>query len=75
MLNIYEEIDLGDCPVCGGCGLLEEEKGQSYYVVCVDCGAHTADTPFNGENDRLTAAELAAHLWNIGKVLSMNPGD
>ena len=26
-MDIYKEIDLADCPCCGGGGLLEEENG------------------------------------------------
>jgi len=76
MLKFLEEIELGDCPVChNGIGLLEEEKGQSYYVTCVDCGSHTADVPFRDDSERKAAAEGAAYLWNVGKVLSCYPGD
>ena len=28
-VEIYEEIELEDCPYCGGAGLLEEEGGWS----------------------------------------------
>ena len=36
-MNIYEEFHLQDCPFCGGAGLLEEENGWCWYVMCVDC--------------------------------------
>ena len=38
-MDIHEEIDLQECPYCGGAGLLEEEHG--WYVICVDCGSQT----------------------------------
>ena len=31
-MDIYDEIELQDCPYCGGVGLLEEENGWSWYV-------------------------------------------
>jgi len=40
-MDIHEEIDLQECPYCGGAGLLEEEHGWSWYVMCMDCGAQT----------------------------------
>ena len=40
-VSIYDEIELFDCPYCGGPGVLEEEHGWSWYVVCADCGAHS----------------------------------
>ncbi len=41
-MDIFDEIHIQDCPYCGGAGLLEEESGMSWYVICVDCGSHTA---------------------------------
>ena len=37
---IYE-IELEDCPFCGGPGVMQEENGWCVYVECPDCGAHT----------------------------------
>mgnify|MGYP001520308613 CR=1 FL=1 len=42
-MELYEQIELQECPVCGGAGL--------------------------------DAAQRAAHLWNIGKVLTDTPND
>ena len=42
---------------------------------------HTTSTPtsiairYASGDTRRDAAQRAAHLWNIGKVLSSNPGD
>ena len=44
-MNIHE-LDLFDCPVCHGPGLLEEEEGWCLYVSCLDCGCHTAEIPY-----------------------------
>ena len=38
----FLDINLLDCPVCRGPGLLEEESGWCMYVMCLDCGWQTA---------------------------------
>ena len=42
MSDIFDKIELHDCPFCGGAGLLEEEQGWCWYAMCVDCGSQTA---------------------------------
>lgn len=74
-MDIYEMIDLNDCPVCGGAGLLEEENGNSYYVTCMDCGSHSVNISFKSEDEKLSAAQRTAELWNCGKVISSSPGE
>ncbi len=74
-LNIHEELILQDCPYCGGAGLLEEENGLGWYVMCMDCGSQTASIHFKTPEERLEAAQKAAYLWNIGKILRSNAGD
>ena len=74
-MNIYEELRLQDCPFCGGAGLLEEENGWCWYVMCVDCGAQTAHFEFKTPDEREDAAGKAAHLWNIGKVVRGDIGE
>jgi len=74
-LSIYEQISLQVCPKCGGTGTLEDEHGLSWYITCVDCGAHTADVEFHNEAESLDAAQRVAYLWNIGKVVSHDPGE
>ncbi len=74
-MNIHEEIELQSCPYCGGAGLLEEENGWCWYVVCVDCGSQTASIDFRTPGERLEAAQKAARLWNIGKILRHNIGE
>ena len=68
-MNIYERFELQDCPFCGGAGLLEEEAGWCWSVMCLDCGAQTAAMEFRTPEGRAEAAEKAAYLWNIGKVM------
>lgn len=74
-MEVYEELDLQDCPICRGTGVLEEEGGWCCYIACMDCGAHTVHVEFRTPAERLDAAQRAARLWNIGKVLTDTPND
>ena len=74
-MNIYDDIELFDCPYCGGPGVLEEEHGWSFYVVCADCGAQGGFCEYKNEEDRLDAAKRAAYTWNLGKVRNPKPSD
>ncbi len=74
-MDIYEGIELADCPYCGGAGLLEEENGWCWYVMCMDCGAQTTQFEYRRAEDRSAAAEKAAMIWNMGKVVSPSPGE
>ena len=74
-MELRKEIDLLDCPVCQGPGLLEEENGWCLYVSCLDCGCHTAEIPYRNEEERQDAARRAVQTWNIGKVISSAPGE
>ena len=74
-MNIHEEFELHDCPYCGGPGLLEEEHGWCFYVMCLDCGAETAPLEYDTQEERIEAARAAARLWNLGKVIRNYGGD
>ena len=74
-MDIYEKIELEDCPCCGGAGLLEEENDWCWYVMCLDCGAQTASIEYQTPEEREEAAEKAAMLWNMRKVLRPDPGE
>ena len=74
-MDIHEELILQDCPFCGGAGLLEEENGWCWYVMCMDCGSQTAAFEYHRPEDRRDAARKAAYLWNIGKVVRANPNE
>ena len=67
--------ELQDCPFCGGPGLLEEENGWCWYVMCMDCGAQTAHAEYKTPAERDEAARRAAHVWNIGKVVRGDIGE
>lgn len=73
-MEIYEQIDLNDCPICGGAGCLEEEN-KGYYISCLDCGSHSVHVPYSSEETKLEAAKKTAMLWNTGKVLSEHSGE
>ena len=74
-VNLHELLPLQDCPWCGGAGLLEEEEGWCFYVACMDCDRHTAEVEYRAPAEREDAARRAAYLWNIGKVLTLTPGE
>ena len=75
MMNIHEQLVLQDCPFCRGAGLLEEEGGWCWYVVCADCGAQTAAMTFKTAEERKEAAKTVAMLWNTRKVMRGGVGD
>ena len=68
-MDIYEKVELQECPYCGGPGLLEEANGWCWYVMCLDCGAQTGEMGYKSDDDREDAALKVANLWNIGKVV------
>lgn len=74
-MNPFDQIELQDCPICHGAGLIQEEGGWCVYVECLDCGCHTAELSYNSEEERLEMAKKAATTWNIGKVIQMSPGE
>ena len=73
-MELHEMIELNDCPLCGGASLLEVE-GYTTYITCMECGCHTVSIDFKKEEEKPDAARRAAMLWNIGKVISGNPGE
>lgn len=74
-MNYYDDIDLQDCPICRGIPSLEEEAGRWHYVICLDCGSHTAEVEYRTEAEREHSAKQAAYLWNIGKIINSNPNE
>ena len=74
-MDILDELELFDCPLCHGAGLLEEENGWCAYVTCMDCGCHTAEVPYQNVEQREQAIRREVNTWNIGKVIPMSPGE
>ena len=75
MDEINKEVEIFECPICSGPGILEEENGWCFYVMCMDCGCHTAELPFHNEEERQAVARHLATTWNLGKVISPANGD
>ena len=71
LMNIEEMLEINDCPLCDGGGLLEEECGCGYYVMCLECGCHSVTIDFHSEEERLDAAKKTVMLWNTGKVIEI----
>ena len=74
-LELIKKLDIQDCPFCGGPGILEEENGRWFYIVCGDCGSTTCEIEYKKPEDREEAAKAAAHLWNIAKINKTGVGD
>ena len=74
-MDIRDELELQDCPFCGGAALLEEEGGWCWYVMCLDCGAQTGHFEYKTPDGRKEAARKAAQIWNIGKIVRANPAE
>lgn len=68
-------IELEECPICRGAGMLMHEGGWSVQVECVDCSAHTVYVEYENEAEKAEAERAVAHLWNIGKVVSSERGE
>ena len=72
--EIYELVELGDCPLCEGPGILEE-CDHGFYAICMDCGNQTVVASYKGDEDKLDAAKKVAELWNTGKVVFTGRGE
>ena len=68
-------IELEECPACRGVGMIVHEGGWNVQVECADCGAHTVYVEYSNEEGKLEAEKRVATLWNIGKVIKINPGE
>ena len=68
-------IVLEDCPKCRGAGAIVHEGGWNVQVECTDCGAHTVYLEYETDEQREEAERQVALLWNMGKVIAMEPGE
>ena len=68
-------IELEECPVCRGDGLLVHEGGWNVQVECADCGTHTVYLEYETPEEREIAEKNVATLWNMGKVISSSRGE
>ena len=68
-------IELEECPCCRGVGNVVHEGGWNVQIECIDCGAHTVYIEYETEAQMHEAERTAARLWNLGKVVKINPGE
>lgn len=70
-----EFIELEECPICRGAGMLMHEGGWNVQVECADCSAHTVYVEYETEEEKIAAEKQVAMLWNIGKVIHGERGE
>ena len=70
-----EIIELEECPICRGAGMIVHEGGWNVQVECTDCSAHTVYVEYETEEEKLAAEKQVATLWNIGKVVHGERGE
>lgn len=68
-------IELEECPICRGNGIMMHEGGWSVQVECADCSAHTVFVEYSDEKQKEDAEQTVATLWNIGKVIRSDVGE
>ena len=68
-------IELEECPVCRGNGIISHEGGWNVQVECAMCGSHTVYVEYENEEEKQIAVQKVARLWNLGKVIKSNPGE
>lgn len=68
-------IELEECPICRGAGIITHEGGWSVQVECADCSAHTVYVEYANETEKAEAEKKVATLWNIGKVIRSDVGE
>ena len=65
-------IELEDCPVCRGNGIISHEGGWNVQVECAMCGSHTVYVEYSNEKEKAEAEKQVVMLWNMGKVLKQD---
>ena len=68
-------IELEECPICRGAGMIMHEGGWNVQVECADCSAHTVYVEYETEAEKIEAEKQVATLWNIGKVIHGERGE
>ena len=74
-MEINPNFVLEDCPICRGNGFVVHEGGWNVQVECADCGAHTVYVEYSSDIEKADAERSVARLWNMGKVIKMDPGE
>ena len=70
-----ELIELEECPICRGPGMIIHEGGWNVQVECVDCSAHTVYIEYSNDAEKMEAERNVVALWNIGKVVHGERGE
>ena len=70
-----EIIELEECPICRGAGMIMHEGGWNVQVECLDCSAHTVYVEYKTEEEKIEAEKQVIMLWNIGKVVHGERGE
>lgn len=68
-------IELQECPICRGTGIMTHEGGWNVQVECSDCSAHTVYVEYGSEEEKREAEQQVARLWNLGKVIKSDVGE
>ena len=68
-------IELQECPICRGTGIMTHEGGWNVQVECSDCSAHTVYVEYGCEEEKRNAEQQVARLWNLGKVIKSDVGE
>ena len=74
-MEINPIIELEECPACRGNGVIVYEGGWNVQVECADCGAHTVYVEYSSDSEKADAERSVARLWNMGKVIKLDPGE
>lgn len=74
-MDMNNIIDLDECPICRGPGVLSHEGGWNVQVECADCSAHTIYVEYKNEEEKQAAEQEVIRFWNLGKVIKSEPGD
>lgn len=70
-----EFIELEECPICRGPGMLMHEGNWNVQVECADCSAHTVFVEYETEEEKAAAEKQVVSLWNMGKVVHGERGE
>ena len=68
-------IELEECPICRGAGLVMHEGGCNVQVECADCSAHTVYVEYKNDAEKAEAERQVVQLWNLGKVVRSEIGE
>lgn len=74
-MSKQNEIELEECPVCRGTGMIVHEGGWNVQVECTDCSAHTVYVEYDTDAEIPEAERKVASLWNMGKVIKSERGE